>query len=68
MSVCKKGYLDIVKKLIKVGVDVNLKIYYDILFIVVYEKKYLSVVIILIRVSVDINIKLKNKMLIIVVC
>lgn len=66
MSVCKKGYFDIVKKLIKVGVDVNQKIYYDILLKVVYEMNYFSVVIILIRVGVDINIKLKEKLIIIV--
>lgn len=46
--VCEKGQLDVVEKLIKEGVDVNLFDEYKMLLIIVCEKCYLNVVVVLI--------------------
>lgn len=53
--VCFKGYLDVVKMLIKNNVNVNLGDGIKILFIVVYDECYLEIFKILINVGVDVN-------------
>lgn len=52
--VCIFGYLDIVKELVKVGVDVSLRDVLDLLFIVVCKKGYLNIVEWLCKVGVDV--------------
>lgn len=51
--VCIFGYLDIVKELVKVGVDVNLRGGFDLLFVVVCKEGYLNVVEWLCKVGVE---------------
>lgn len=44
IDVCDRGYLGIVRVLVKLGVDVNLKVILNILFIVVCNGGYLEIV------------------------
>lgn len=53
--VCELGYLNIVKELLKVGVNVNI-IFYILFLIIVCEDGYLSIVVELLKVGVDVNV------------
>lgn len=61
--VCDKGYLDVVKELIKLGVDVNLKM----LLIFVCKEGYIDIVEELIKEGVDVNLEDGNKIFLIYV-
>lgn len=58
--VCKLGYVEIVKELIKFNVNVNLNDVIYILLIVVCENGYLDVVKVLIKEGVDVNFCYRN--------
>lgn len=66
--VCIVGYLEIIKVLIIVEVNVNYKIDICILFICVCENGYVSVVELLIDIGVDVNVMCIIRILLIVVC
>lgn len=66
--VCIVGYLEIIKVLIIVEVNVNYKIDICILFICVCENGYVSVVELLIDIGVDVNVLCIVRILLIVVC
>lgn len=53
--VCEFGYLNIVKELLKVGVNVNIN-FYMLFLIIVCEYDYLSIVVELLKVGVDVNV------------
>lgn len=66
--VCFLGYLEIIKILINIEVNINYKIDIFILFIGVCENGYISVVELLIDIGVDVNVVCIDKLLLIVVC
>lgn len=60
--------MNIVKELIKVGVDVNKKVFVDILLIVVYRNGYFSIIEELLNVGVNVNVSCRGKIVLIVEC
>lgn len=65
--VCENGYLDIVKELIMVGVDVNVYID-DVLIMFVSKNGYLSIVQELFSYNVIVNLEDYFQLLLLVVC